>query len=133
MDTKPAKIKYGSILKIKRGTTIVFEDGLSISPMSFSHKNSLDGITKASVYILLSVENEKAEKSLSIYSNDDTKSEEELNSFKYSKIVKGEDGFEYKVTTRNHGRFIFWKKYEIQLKEFKYDEYIKILVNKKSL
>ncbi|WP_159092135.1 hypothetical protein [Aquimarina sp. Aq107] len=132
MDTKLTKIKYGSIIVIKRGEKIILEDDLSIALGFFSHKNSVDGtLTKASAYLLLSIHNEETEQILSVYSNDYTKPEEELNSFKYSKTVKGEDGFEYKVTTRNHDRFIFWKSYEIQLKAFEYDEFIKILVSKK--
>lgn len=134
MNTNLTKSKYGSIIEIKRGEKIVLEDGLSITLGFFSHKNSVDGtITKASAYIVLAIDNDETEQVLSIYSNDNTKPEEELNSFKYSKIVQGEDGFEYKVTTRNHDRFIFWKAYEIRLKAFEYDEFLKILVIKKSL
>ena len=134
MKTISTKTKYGSIIKIKRGEKIVLEDDLSITLGSFSHKNSVDGtITKASAFIVLSIDSDETEQILSIYSNDATKPEEELNSFKHSKIVKGDDGFKYKVTTRNHDRFIFWKAYEIQLKAFEYDEFLKILVTKKSL
>ncbi|MHA7060019.1 hypothetical protein ACWGOQ_0022520 [Aquimarina sp. M1] len=132
INTKTTTMKYGSIIEIKRGSKVVFKDGLSISLLSFSHKNSTDRITKASVYMLLSIDNEQTEKFLSIYSNDDKKSEEELNSFEYTKTVKGDDGFEYTTTTRNHSRFIFWKNYQIQLKEFEYDEFIKILVTQKT-
>ncbi|MFD2564627.1 hypothetical protein [Aquimarina rubra] len=126
-------MKYGSIIEINRGSTIVFEDGLSISLGFFSHKNSVDGtITKASVQITLSIHNDETEQLLSIYNNDHLKSEEELNAFEYTKTIIGEDGMEYTTISTNYDRFILWKAYKIQLKEFEYDEFIKVLVTKKS-
>ncbi|WP_378183401.1 hypothetical protein [Aquimarina sp. SS2-1] len=123
------KMKYGSIITVKLGATVVLEDGLSIWLKSFSHKTSIhDNISKASAYIVLSLRDEETDEFLSVYGDDHLKSEEELNSFEYTRTVEGTDGFTYTTTTRNHHRFIFWKDYKIQLKEFEYDEFIKILV-----
>ncbi|WP_299246721.1 hypothetical protein [uncultured Aquimarina sp.] len=131
-EIKVSAMEYGSVIKINRGSTVVFSDGLSISPISFSHKNSIDRITRASVYIILAIENEKTEKFLSVYSDDDQKSEEELNTFEYNKTIQQENGMVYTITRKNHDRFIFWKNYQIQLKEFKYNQYIKIIATKNS-
>ncbi|WP_139195716.1 hypothetical protein [Aquimarina amphilecti] len=134
MDTKQTKIKYGSIIEIKLQEKITLEDDLCISLRSFSHKNSVDGtLTKASAYLILSIHGDKKEALLSTYSNDHLKSEEELNSFEYTKTIEQENGMIVSMTSQNNDRFIFWKNYQIQLKEFEYDEFLKILVSKKTL
>lgn len=119
MDTKVLKMKYESSIKIKLGEKIVLEDGLSIVLKFFSHKNSVDGtITKASAYIVLTMNNDETEQILSTYSYEDTKTDE--------------DGLAYKTTTSKYDQSIFWKTDEIQLKAFEYDEFIKVFVTKKS-
>ncbi|WP_299901268.1 hypothetical protein [uncultured Aquimarina sp.] len=127
---KAMEMKYGTIIKVKTNETIVFEDNLSITLESFSHKTSLKGITKASANITLNLQQEEILQFLSVYSNDHLKSEKELNSFEYTKTIKQEDGTSVSVTSQNNARFTFWKGYQIQLKKFEYDRFIKIIVTK---
>ncbi|MBW1295029.1 hypothetical protein [Aquimarina litoralis] len=132
METEPTKKKYGSIIKIKLKKKVILEDDLCISLESFSHKHSVDRtFTKASAYLVLSIHNDQTERLLSTYSNDHLKSEEELNSFEYTRTIEQENGMIVSATSQNNDRFVFWKNYQIQLKEFEYDEYIKIIVTKK--
>ncbi|WP_344924186.1 hypothetical protein [Aquimarina addita] len=124
-------MKYGAVINIKHGEEIKFEDGLSITLASFSHKNSINQVTKSSAYLILNKKKEKNEVFLSIYSDDNEKSDEELNSYEFTKTVQSEDNIESVVTSINNDRVILWKKYKIQLKGFEYDKFIKIIVSEK--
>lgn len=127
---KSLEMKYGTVIEVKTNETIIFKDNLSLTLESFSHKTSLKGITKASANITLSLNQEEVLQFLSVYSNDHLKSEEELDSFEYTKVIEQKDGTSVSVTSQNNTRFIFWKGYQIQLKELEYDRFIKIIVTK---
>ncbi|GAA0732266.1 hypothetical protein GCM10009430_45300 [Aquimarina litoralis] len=125
---KSPEMKYGTVIEVKTNQTIIFKDNLSLTLESFSHKTSLKGITKASTNITLRLNQEEVLQFLSVYSNDHLKSEEELNSFEYTKVIEQKDRTSVSVTSQNNARFIFWKGYQIQLKEFEYDRFIKIII-----
>lgn len=103
---KMKKEKYGDDVRINTGTDVIFEDGMKIRLMYFSHKRPyVGGSTKATAYILLSNGIVKEEEMISVHGRDGE------SSLTYDSLV--------------------WKKYTVHLKEFYYNEAIVVMVEKK--
>lgn len=99
-----SNLKYGEIIKLIINEKDYFEDSLSIKLTSFSHKRSLTGgSTKATAYLNLSKNNVDEVLLLSVHGTDGKPNLEEYDS-------------------------LSWEEYEFQLKSFKYDQYIEVVV-----
>lgn len=104
-ETTKTKNKYGKTILLKIDEVIQFQDGLSISLHSFTHKHPYSGgPTKATAYITLSRKNQSEEETLSVHTSSGT-TEEEYDT-------------------------IHWNNYEIELKAFDYDKFIEITVTR---
>ncbi len=99
-------LKYGTNITLNINEEIQFENKLSISLISFSHKRPfVGGSTKATAHITLTKNKIPEENSLSIHGT------EGKAHIKYDSLL--------------------WNDYKIQLKAFNYNESIEILINKR--
>ena len=101
-------LKYDDIFKFNINETSTFDDGLSITLSSFSHKHSLTGgPTKATAYLNLDKGNVTEQILLSVHGTDGKPEVEHYDS--------------------RH-----WNEYEFQLKSFNYDKDIELIVTKRN-
>ncbi len=104
-----SNLKYGEIVKLIINEKSCFDDSLSITLTSFSHKRPrTGGPTKATAYLTLSKNDIDEEILLSVHG---TESEGKANFERYDSLS--------------------WKEYEFRLSCFKYDQYIEVIITKR--
>ncbi|MEP7253293.1 MAG: hypothetical protein ABI683_12960 [Ginsengibacter sp.] len=103
-----SNFKYGDTVKLPINEKEYFEDSLCIELTSFSHKRPYTGgSTKATAYINLSKNNRANKILLSVHGTDGKPGAERYDS-------------------------LSWDEYEFQLKSFSYDQFIEIIVTKRT-
>ncbi|MHC5037877.1 MAG: hypothetical protein ACYTHM_11230 [Planctomycetota bacterium] len=104
---------YGVLYELGIGEEVRFDDGLSIRLTSFSHKRPyIGGPTKATAYLHLSKGDDSGELLLSIHG------------------IQGKSSSEDGLSDRERYDKKSWNEYEFQLREFKYDKSIKVIIEK---
>ena len=105
------KVKYGQLVEVKMNAPVIFEDSLTLTLTSFSHKHAMTGgPTKATVYVTIVKGNLSDEIMLSVHGTE-------------GKVKKGQVVFDEYDT-------IVWNSYKIVLRDFSYEESIAVLITK---
>lgn len=106
-------ILFGAITVLMLNQNVHYEDGLSVSLTSFSHKRPyVGGPTKATAYLLLSKNGVSGEVMLSIHG------------------VAGKSKEEDGLAESQRYEVKHWHDYKFQLKKFDYNESISLVVEK---
>lgn len=107
-------VPHGKLVELKMNMPVIFEDSLTLTLTSFSHKHAMTGgPTKATAYVTVMKEGQSDEIMLSVHGTENK--------------VKNENG---QVVFEEYDTII-WKDYKIDLQHFSYDDAISIVVSKK--
>ncbi len=106
--------EYDKKIKIVMNKKIYFNDSLSVILRSYSHKMPMEnGPTKATAYLIVSKDKLSQEITLSVHG------------------VEGKSEKQDGLSNADRYENDRWKEYEFQLKAFKYDESVDVVVKRK--